>query len=52
MYQPKSLNSTKVNISNKTIKYLAVLVNGISGNKQALTYKMVFAIWHTSDAKF
>lgn len=28
-----------------------MLVNGMSGNKQALTYKMVLAIGHTSDAK-
>lgn len=29
-----------------------MLVNGMSGNKPALTYKMVLAIGHTSDAKF
>ena len=27
-----------------------MLVNGMSGNKPALTYKMVLAIGHTSDA--
>lgn len=28
-----------------------MLVNDVSDNKQALTYKMVLAIGHTSDAK-
>lgn len=36
-----------------TISYLgSILSCSMSGNKPALTYKMVLAIGHTSDAKF
>lgn len=35
---------------NKTIEDLIMLVNGMSENKQSLTYKMALAIGHTSDS--
>lgn len=35
---------------NKTIEDLVMLVNGMSENKQSLTYKMALAIGHTSDS--